>query len=125
MTSEPATFPGYRFPAKIISHAVWLYHVFGLSFRDVELLLAERGLTVTHESIRQWCLRFGADFARKLRRRRPKPGDNWHLDKVYRRRQWRGSPREARSDDCAGSGWARGANPQRMMRHRILNRHGF
>src|SRR5215211_7358516 len=83
MTSEPATYPGYRFPAEIISYAVWLYHVFGLSFREVELLLAERGITVTHESIRQWCLKFGADFARKLRRRRPKPGDTWHLDEVF------------------------------------------
>jgi putative transposase len=85
MTSEPATYPGYRFPAEIISHAVWLYHVFSLSLRDVELILAERGITVTHESIRQWCLRFGADFARKLRRRRPRPGDTWHLDEVYLR----------------------------------------
>ena len=87
MMSEPATYPGpgYRFPAEIISYAVWLYHVFGLSLRDVELILAERGITVTHESIRQWCLRFGADFARKLRRRRPRPGDAWHLDEVYLR----------------------------------------
>jgi putative transposase len=82
MTSEPATYPGYRFPAEIISYAVWLYHVFGLSFREVELLLAERGITVSHESIRQWCLKFGADFARKVRQRRPKPGDTWHLDEV-------------------------------------------
>ena len=64
------------------SHAVWLYHVFGLSLRDVELILAERGITVTHESIRRWCLRFGADVARRLRRRRPRPGDTWHLDEV-------------------------------------------
>src|SRR5215208_3702953 len=85
MTPKPATYPGYRFPAEIISHAVWLYHVFGLSLREVELILAERGITVTHESIRQWCLRLGADFARKLRRRRPKPGDTWHLDEVYLR----------------------------------------
>jgi putative transposase len=85
MTSEPATYPGYRFPAEIISHAVWLYHVFGLSFREVELILAERGVIVSHESIRQWCLKFGADFARKLRRRRPKPGDTWHLDEVFLR----------------------------------------
>ncbi len=49
MTSEFATYPGYRFPIEIISHAIWLYHVFGLSFRDVELLLAERGIAVTHE----------------------------------------------------------------------------
>ena len=82
MTSDTATYPGYRFPAEIISHAIWLYHLFGLSFRDVELILAERSIVVSHESIRQWCLRFGADFARKLRRRRPRPGDTWHLDEV-------------------------------------------
>ena len=82
MTSEPATYPGYRFPAEIISYAVWLYHVFGLSLRDVELILAERGVTVTHESIRQWCLKFGGDVARKLRRRPPRPGSTWHLDEV-------------------------------------------
>ncbi|MBL6082543.1 IS6 family transposase [Belnapia sp. T18] len=69
----------------MISHAVWLYHVFSLSLRDVELILAERGIMVTHESIRQWGLRFGADFARKLRRRRPKPGDTWHFDEVFLR----------------------------------------
>ncbi|MBV8613207.1 MAG: IS6 family transposase, partial [Acetobacteraceae bacterium] len=85
MTSDPATYPGYRFPAEIISHAVWLYHTFGLSFRDAELILAERGVTVTYETVRQWCLTFGADFARKLRRRRPKPGDTWHLDEVFLR----------------------------------------
>ncbi len=85
MTSELATHPGYRFPAEIISHAVWLYHVFSLSLRDVELILAERGVRVTHESVRRWCLRFGAGFARKLRRRRPKPGDTWHLDEVFLR----------------------------------------
>ena len=85
MTPDPATYPGYRFPAEIISHAVWLYHVFSLSLRDVELILAERGIMVTHESMRCWCQRFGADFARKLRRRRPKPGDTWHLDEVFLR----------------------------------------
>jgi putative transposase len=84
MTPEPATYPGYRFPAAIISYAVvWLYHVFGLSLREVELILAERGISVTHESIRQWCRKFGADFARKLRQRRPTPGDTWHLDEVF------------------------------------------
>ena len=83
MTPEPATYPGYRFPAAIISYAVWLYHVFGLSLREVELILAERGITVSHESIRRWCLRFGAEFAAKLRKRRPGTGDTWHMDEVY------------------------------------------
>ncbi|HWX48381.1 MAG TPA: IS6 family transposase [Roseomonas sp.] len=85
MAPDPATYPGYRFPMEIISHAVWLYHLFGLSLWDVELILTERGLTVTHESVRSWCRKFGSEFARKLRRRRPKPGDTWHLDEVLLR----------------------------------------
>ena len=83
MTPEFASYHRHRFPVEIISHAVWLYHVFSLSLRDVELILAERGIVVTHESIRHWCLKFGSDFARKLRRRRPQPGDTWHLDEVF------------------------------------------
>ena len=77
----------HRFPAELISHAVWLYHVFSLSFRDVELILAERGVIVSYESIRRWCLKFGASFASRLRRRRPRPGDKWHLDEVFIRIQ--------------------------------------
>ena len=83
MTSPPPSYRGYRFPPEIISHAVWLYHRFGLSFRDVEDLLAERGVSVTYESIRQWCLTFGLDYARRLRRRRGRMGDTWHLDEVF------------------------------------------
>jgi putative transposase len=60
-----------------------LYHVFRLSLRDVELLLAERGVVVSYESIRHWCAKFGASFASKLRRGRPRPGDKWHLDEVF------------------------------------------
>ncbi len=67
ITPDPPTYLGYRFPVEIISHANWFYDVFSLSLRDVELIPAEREITVTHESIRQWGLRFGADFARKLR----------------------------------------------------------
>ena len=70
MTSQPPSYRGYRFPPDIISHAVWLYHRFSLSFRDVEDLLAERGVTVTYEAIRQWCRTFELDYARRLRRRR-------------------------------------------------------
>ena len=83
MSPQPSTFPRHRFPAEVISHAVWLYHVFSLSLRDVELILAERGVMVTHESIRLWWTKFGADFARRLRRRRPRPGDTWHLDEMF------------------------------------------
>jgi putative transposase len=77
----------HRFPAELINHAVWLYHVFSLSFRDVELILAERGVSVSYESVRRWCLKFGASFANNLRRRRPRPGDKWHLDEVFIRIQ--------------------------------------
>jgi len=66
----------HRFPPEIISHAVWLYFRFCLSFRDIEELLASRGIIVTHETVRQWCLKFGQQFANLLRRSRPKRGDN-------------------------------------------------
>jgi putative transposase len=87
MKKPPDPHYRHRFPAELISHAVWLYHVFSLSFRDVELILAERGVTVSYESIRRWCLKFGASFANSLRRRRPRPGDKWHLDEVFIRIQ--------------------------------------
>ena len=75
MTSQPASYHGYRFPPKIVSHAVWLYHRFCLSFRDAEDLLAQCGVTVTYETIRQWWRPFGPAYARTLRRRRGQMGD--------------------------------------------------
>ena len=72
----------HRFPGELISHAVWLYYRFLLSYRDVEELLAERGITVGYETIRRWCRKFGQTYADALRRRRPRPGDKWHLDEV-------------------------------------------
>ena len=83
MRSQSASYHGYRFPPNIISHAVWLYSRFCLSFRDAEDLLAQRGVTVTYETIRQWCQRFGPVYARRLRRRRGQLGDTWHLDEVF------------------------------------------
>src|SRR5215472_3444027 len=74
---------GHRFPPEIISYAVWLYHRFCLSFRDVEDLLAERGIMVSYEAIRLWCQKFGPDYARKLKRRQGRLGDMWHLDEVF------------------------------------------
>ena len=73
----------HRFPPDIISHAVWLYHRFCLSFRDVEDLLAQRGVTVSYETIRNWGQTFGLDYARQLRRRRGRMGDTWYLDEVF------------------------------------------
>jgi putative transposase len=72
----------HRFPVAIISHAVWLYFRFCLSFRDVEELLLERGVVVTSEAIRQGCRKFGQTYATQLRRRRPRPGDKWHMDEM-------------------------------------------
>ena len=83
MKKPPDPHYRHRFPVELISHAVWLYHVFSLSFRDVELILAERGVVVSYESIRRWCLKFAASFADKLRRRRPRPGDKWYMDEVF------------------------------------------
>ena len=83
MPSQSPSYHGYRFPSEIIGHAVWLYHRFALSFRDVEDLLAQRSITVTYETIRQWCLTFGPSYARALRRRRGRLGDAWHLDELF------------------------------------------
>lgn len=80
-TSNP--FRGFRYPAEVIQHAVWLYHCFSLSLRDVELILAARGIVASYESVRDWSLRFGRLFANELKRRRPRPGDKWHLDEVF------------------------------------------
>src|SRR5690348_17613113 len=76
------SYAGYRFPAEVISHAIWLYFRFPLSSRMVEEMLAARGIIVSHESVRQWALKFGQDFAYRIRRRLPCAGDKWHLDEV-------------------------------------------
>jgi putative transposase len=77
------TYKRHRFPAEIISYTVWLYYRFNLSYRDIEDLLAERGVTVTRESIRLWCINFGALYARKLRRRHGGFGDTFYIDEVF------------------------------------------
>src|SRR5215211_1587365 len=73
---------GYRYPPEVISHAVWLYFRFPLSLRMAEEMLAARGIVVSHETVRQWALKFGQDFANRIRRRLPQAGDKWHLDEV-------------------------------------------
>jgi putative transposase len=83
MNNKTPSYRGYRFPPEIISRAVWLYHRFCLSFRDVEDLLAERGIIVTYETIRQWCRKFGPEYARRLKRRQGRLGDTWHLDELF------------------------------------------
>jgi len=80
MSNDRQRYHRHRFPPEIISHAVWLYHRFGLSLRDVEELL---GITVSYEAIRCWCAKFGPDYARRLRRLRGCLGDTWFLDEVF------------------------------------------
>ena len=81
LSSNP--YAGYRYPSEVISHAVWLYHRFTLSFRDIEDLLAERGVVVSYEAIRQCCLKFGPEYTRKLRKRQGRLGDTWLMDEVF------------------------------------------
>jgi putative transposase len=76
-------YKGHRYPVEVIAHCVWLYFRFPLSFREVEELMLERGVVVSYETIRRWSLKFGQAYADGLRRRRPRPGDKWHLDEVF------------------------------------------
>ena len=82
-TDSLPIYTGYRFPAEIISHVVWLYYRFSLSYRDVEELMAARGVVLSYETVRQWCRKFGQHSAKELRRRRAQTGDKWHLDEVF------------------------------------------
>src|ERR671929_280017 len=91
-TPASSSYAGHRVPAEIISHMVWLYFRFPLSLRMVEEMLAARGITLSHETVRQWGLKFGQAFANQIRRRLPCAGDKWHLDEVVitiaGRKQW-------------------------------------
>src|SRR5438132_5716449 len=79
---DPVSYRRHRFPPPIIQHAIWLYLRFTLSYRDVEELLAERRLDISYETVRRWVLKFGPAIARRLRQRRPRPSDRWHLDEM-------------------------------------------
>ncbi len=87
------SYKGFRFPAEIIGHCVWLYYRFPLSLREVQEMMLARGIILSHETVRQWCVKFGQTYANALRRRRARPGDTWHLDEVFitingQRRYW-------------------------------------
>jgi putative transposase len=79
---QAISYARHQFPAEVIRHAVWLYLRFTLSYRDVEELLAERGIETSYETVRRWVLKFGPMFARNLRRLRPRPTGRWHLDEM-------------------------------------------
>src|SRR6266403_167241 len=83
MNPSRSLYHRHRFPSEIISHCVWLYFRFALSFRDVEELMSSRGVSLTYETVREWCLKFGQTYANGLRRKSLRPGDRWHLDEVF------------------------------------------
>jgi putative transposase len=83
MSKRKSPYHGHRFPPEVIGHALWLYTRFCLSFRDVEDLLAERGIEVSCETIRRWCLKFGPRYRRALKRWEGRLGDTWHVDEVF------------------------------------------
>ncbi len=83
MSSTLPSYKGHRYPAEVIAHCVWLYFRFPLSFREVEELMLQRGVIVSNETVRRWCAKFGQAYADQLLRRRPRPGDKWHLDEVF------------------------------------------
>ena len=107
----------HHFPAPIIRHAVWLYVRFTLSYRDVEDLVAERGIDVSYETVRRWVLKFGPAFARQLRQRRPRPSAQRHLDEMVVRIGASGGISgvpwitRARSLTCWSNGGATSARP--------------
>jgi putative transposase len=127
---QSISFARHQFPPEIIRHAVWLYLRFTLSHRDVEELLAERGLEVSYETVRRWVRKFGPAFARNLRRLRPRPSDRWHLDDMVIQIQgkrmylWRAVDNEGEVLDILVQGRRDKAAALRLMR-KLLKKQGF
>ena len=113
MKNTTSLYSGYRYSPEIISHAVWLYHRFCVSIRDVEDLLAKRGVTVSYESIRNWCRNFGSTYAQSIKKRRGRLGDSWYLDEVniVTVRGERRAPSRVRGVP-PWPRWSRGNNPE-------------
>jgi putative transposase len=120
----------HRFPPEIIQHAIWLYLRFTLSYRDVEELLAERGLDISYETVRRWVLKFGPAIARRLRQRRPRPSDRWHFDEMVvriageRMYLWRAVDLEGEVLDMLVQRRRDARAALRLMR-KLLKRQGF
>jgi putative transposase len=120
----------HRFPPVVIQHAVWLYLRFTLSYRDVEDLLAERGLDISYETVRSWVLKFGPVIAQRLRRHRPRPSDRWHLDEMVvriagkRMYLWRAVDHEGEVLDMLVQSRRDSRAALRLMR-KLLRKQGF
>src|SRR5258708_3659500 len=127
---QPISYARHRFPPDVIRHAVWLYLRFTLSYRDVEDLLAERGLQVSNETVRRWALKFGPVIARNLRRGRPTPHDRWHLDEMVvsiagrRMYMWRAVDSEGEVLDVLVQPRRDKAAALKLLR-KLLKRQGF
>ena len=123
------TYKRHRFPPDIISYAVWLYYRFNLSHRDIEDLLAERGVTVSREAIRLWCIKFGALYARRLKRRHRGYGDTFYIDEVFvkingkQRYLWRAVDQDGEVVDVFLQARRDGAAAKRFFK-RVLRSHG-
>jgi putative transposase len=126
---QPISYARHQFPPEIIRRAIWLYLRFTLSYRDVEELLAERGLEVSYETVRRWVLKFGLAFARNLRRQRPRPTDTWHLDEMVisiqgrRMYLWRAVDSEGEILDMLVQPRRDKAAAMKLMR-KLLKKHG-
>src|SRR6202795_2524656 len=126
----PISYARHQFPCAVIQHGVWLYLRFTLSYRDVEDLLAERGLDVSYESIRRWVLKFGPAIARRLRQGRPKPTTHWHLDEMVvriageRMYLWRAVDSEGEVLDIVVQRGRDKAAALKLMR-KLLKKQGF
>ena len=124
------TYKCHRFPPEMISYAVWLYYRFNLSHRDIEDLLAERGITVSHESIRLWCIKFGAIYARRLKRRHHGYGDTFYIDEVFikingkQHYLWRAVDQDGEVVDIYLQAKRDGAAAKRFFRRLIRNNGG-
>jgi len=127
---RPISFKRHRFPPELIRHAVWLYARFTLSYRDVEDLLAERGLDISYETVRRWFLKFGSVIAANLRGTRTKPSDHWHLDEmviVIRRKRywlWRAVDNEGEVLDFLVQS-RRNARAAKKLMNKLLKKQGF
>ena len=129
MSRSTNLYKRYRFPSEIIQYAVWTYHRFSLSHRDIEDLLAERGITVSHESIRLWCNKFGPEFAKRLKRRHQGFGDTFYIDEVFvkidgqQQYLWRAVDQDGEVVDVFLQARRDGAAAKRFFRRLLKNHH--